>query len=149
MENRAIDMQENWINWNLPDISKGEYIVTEFIQNADGVKIILDNEKNIVEIFFDGIPSIIRISVEGIRMRTWGEVQQKYHDKNFFRDGFLFKVENSKLSKWAEEESCGFYEAERLTHYCIVTIEELIDIVATFDPIVKVSEINMNLSGRS
>ena len=142
MENRAIDMQENWIVWNPSNLPKGEYVVTDFVQNVDGVKIILDDEKNIVEIFFDGTPSIIRISNEGLRMRTGREVLQKYYDDYFFRDWFLFKVENSKLSKWAEEESCGFYEAKQLTHYCIVTIEELIDVLASFEPIVTVSEYN-------
>jgi len=137
MENRAVYMQENWIRWNPSNAPKGEYIVTNFVQNADGVKIVLDDGENAVEIFFDGIPSIIRISVEGIRMRTWGEVQEKYNDKYFFQNWFLYKVENSKLSKWGEEESCGFYEAVQLTHYCIVTGEEIIDVLAPFEPIVK------------
>jgi len=56
MENRAVDLHENWIIWNPISIPNGEYIVVSFVQNADGVKIVLDDEKNIVEIFFDGIP---------------------------------------------------------------------------------------------
>jgi hypothetical protein len=71
-------------------------------------------------------------------MRTWGEIQLKNSDKYFFRNWFLFQVENSKLSRWAAEESCGFYEEEELKHFCIVTSEELIDILASFDPTVKI-----------
>ncbi|MCL2336952.1 MAG: hypothetical protein FWC60_05990 [Firmicutes bacterium] len=134
MRNKTFDVQEDWIKWNPFNMPEGSYIVTSFSQDENGVKITLDDENNVVELFFDGVPSIIRISVEGIRMRTWGEVQQKYCNKGFFRNWFLFKVENSKLSKWAVEESCGFYEIKQLTHYCIVTSEELIDILATFEP---------------
>ena len=142
MENRTINMQENWIKWNPSNIPEGAFIVTDYIQNKDGTKFILDDDNNIVEILFDGITPIIRYSVEGIRMRTWGEVQQKYNDKFFFRNWFLYKVENSKLSKWAEEESCGFYVSEQLTHYCIVTSEEIIDIVSTFEPTIIVTLMN-------
>jgi len=134
MENRAINMQENWIKWNPSNIPEGEFIVTEFIQDKDGAKIVLDDGNSVVEILFDGITPIVRTSIEGIRMRTWGEVQQKYNDKYFFRNWFFYKVENSKLTKWAEEESCGFYVSEQLTHYCIVTCEEIIDVLSTFEP---------------
>ena len=134
MENRAINMQENWIKWNPSNIPEGEFIVTEFIQDKDGTKIVLDDGNSVVEILFDGITPIVRTSIEGIRMRTWGEVQQKYNDKYFFRNWFFYKVENSKLTKWAEEESCGFYVSEQLTHYCIVTCEEIIDGLSTFEP---------------
>ena len=138
MENRAINMQEKWIKWNPANVSEGAFIVTDFIQDCVGTKVVLNDDKIVVEIFFDGILPIARSSVEGIRMRTWGEVQKKYSDKFFFKNWFLFKVENSKLSKWAEEESCGFYEAKHLTHYCIVTSEEIIDILSTFEPTVTV-----------
>lgn len=131
-------MQENWIKWNPDKIPEGEFIVIDYIQNKDGTKFVLDDGNSIVEILFDGITPIVRSSVEGIRMRTWGEVQKKYNNKFFFRNWFLYKVENSRLSKWAEEESCGFYISEQLTHYCIVTSEEVIDILSTFEPTILV-----------
>jgi len=141
MENRAIDMQEEWVKWNPTNMPEGNYYVTAMIQNGDGTKVILENEKNAIEIFFDGVPVIVRTSVEGIRMRTWGEVQFKYNDKEFFRNWFFYMVENSKLSQWVEEECCGVYEARELSHYCIVTGTELIDVIATFDPTITMREI--------
>jgi len=141
METNNKDMLEKWVKWNPIDIPKGDYIVTDFAQNSEGVKIILDNEKDAIQIFFDGVPSIIRIAVEGIRMRTCREALDRYQDDLFFRNHFLFTIENSQLSKWVEEESCGFTEAENLMHYCIVTAAEVIDIIATFEPEVTVSKI--------
>lgn len=131
-----MNTQEEWVKLQQHKIPEGQFVVTSFVQNSDGARIILDDEENIVEIFFDGVPSLIRIATEGIRMRTWGEIQLKYQDKFFFRNCFFYQVKNSKLTKWAIEESCNFYDSEQLNHYCIVTSEELIDILASFEPIV-------------
>ncbi|GKI16236.1 hypothetical protein CE91St44_27210 [Oscillospiraceae bacterium] len=139
MENRAIDMREDWVKLKQYNIPEGQFIVTNFTQNSEGTKIILDNEKVMVEVFFDGIPILIRNSVENIRMRTWSEVQLKYQDKFIFRKAFFFEVKNSELIKWAVEESCGFYEESQLKHYSIVTSEEVIDVLATFEPTVHVN----------
>ncbi|MGG3453571.1 hypothetical protein [Paenibacillus rhizolycopersici] len=141
MENRSVDMQEEWIRLEQGVIPEGQFIVESLIQDSDGTKVILDDEKNVVEIFFDGIPTLIRSTTEGIRMRTWSEVQLKYQNKFFFQKWFFYQVKNSKLSKWAIEESCDFYEEEQLNHYCIVTSEEVIDILAGFKPIIKVMKL--------
>ena len=116
-----------------------QFLDVPFIQNAEGTKILLDDGCAIVEVFFDGIPSMVRSATEGIRMRTWSEVQLKYSDKFIFRDWFLFTVNNSRLVEWIVEESCDFYDADKLIHFCIVTCEELIDVVASFYPNIKVT----------
>lgn len=98
----------------------------------------LNDEIFEIEIFFDGLPVLSRNAVEGIRMHTWGEVQLKYDDKRYFRKLFLFEIKKSKLVLWCIEESCGFYEENQLKHYCIVTSEEIIDVVSTFEPKIKI-----------
>ncbi len=142
MENRNLDMKENWIKWNPLNLPEGDYVVTKFLQNIDGTEITLSDESNNISIVFDGITPLVRTSIEGIRMRTWGEVQQKYDNKYFFRNWFLYKVENSKLAKWAEEESCGFYKSEKLLHFCIVTNEDIIDVLSTFEPNIFISVVS-------
>ncbi len=141
MENRSENLKEEWIKLEEEKIPEGEFYATSFVQNMEGVKISLDDGKFAVEIFFDGVPFLIRQAVEGIRMRTWAEIQTKYDDKSFFRRHFFFLVKNSLLIEWAVEEGCGFYEKDKIIHYCIVTSEELIDILAEFAPSVKVSKI--------
>lgn len=135
-------MKEEWVKLKQYNIPEGQYTVTSFIQNLKGTKIVLDDEKTMVEVFFDGIPVLTRIAGENIRMRTWSEVQLKYQDKFIFRKNFFFEVKNSKLTKWSVEESCGFYDESQLRHYCIVTSEEVIDILATFKPTVKVIDLS-------
>lgn len=82
MENRKIDFQEEWIKLIKNGIPEGEYIITNLIEDLNGVKILLLNEKeDSVEIIFDGFPVLVRSASEGLRMRTWGNVQQKYNNK--------------------------------------------------------------------
>ena len=139
MENRAINMQENWLRCNVPESQDDlGFTVTSIVQDLDGTKILLGDGKIGVEVFWEGLTPILRSTDEGIRMRTWGEVQTKYNDKKFFRGCFLYRVENSKLLDLAEEESSGFYDKSKLLHYCIVTPVDLVDVVATFEPSVKI-----------
>ena len=141
MDRREIGLSEDWVKITGNGIPEGEFIVTSFVQDVNGVKILLDDGEHIVDIFFDGIPVLCSSAVEGIRMRTWENVQIKYNDKSIFRKSFFFEVKNSELIKWCIQESCGYYEEYQLKHYCIVTGEEMIDIVSTFEPTVKVSAI--------
>jgi len=133
-----VNTQEEWIKLQQHKIPDGQFVVTSLVQNSDGTTIVLDDERSVVKIFFDGVPSLVRIATEGARMRTWSEVQLKYQDKSFFRDWFFYYVQNSKLTEWAIEESCNFYDKEQLNHYCIVTTEELIDILASFEPVITI-----------
>lgn len=137
MGNKKDDFSEKWIKITSKDLPEGEYIVTSFVQDMSGVKIILENEEDKINIIFEGIPVLIRNAIEGIRMKTWGNVQLKYKDKSIFRNSFFFEVKNSELINWCVEESCGFYEADRLKHYCIVTSEEIIDVISTFEPLIE------------
>ena len=138
MENKGTDFSEEWIKIKKDDIPEGEYIVTNFVQDLEGTKIFLNDGEHNIEIFFDDIPVLVRNTIEGLRMRTWGNVQLKYNDKSFFRKSFFFEVKNSDLLKWCVRESCGFYGEHQLRHYCIITSEELIDIISTFEPILRI-----------
>lgn len=137
MEDKRNDFSEEWEKIISNDIPEGEYIVTSFSQDMTGTKILLSGEKCEINIIFDGIPVLVRNTIEGIRMKTWGNVQVKYNDRFIFRKSFFFEIKKSELIKWCVEESCGFYDADRLRHYCIVTREEMIDIISNFDPIIQ------------
>lgn len=137
MEKNELEFNEDWIKINNNDVPEGEYVVTDFSQNANGVRILLEDGIHTNEIFFDGIPILVSNSIEGLRMRTWSEVQLKYNDKFIFRKSFLFEVKKSELIKWCIHESCGFFEENQLRHYCIITCEEMLDIISTFEPIIR------------
>jgi len=141
MEIRNNDMRENWIKWNPCGMPEGGYTVTSFVQDNEGTEIILETEENIITVFFNGITPIVRTSVEGIRLRTLGEVQEKYNNRFFFTNWFFYVVENSLFTNWAYEESRGCYESEEMTHYSIVTGIDIIDIISTFEPEMSITPV--------
>ena len=134
------DIKEEWIPWNPTGIPEGDYVVTDFIQDEKGTKILIYDATTNVEVFFDGLPFLMRIAIEGIRIRTWGEAMENANNKSIFTNWFLFIVNNSRFTKWALEEGCGLYDMYDLTHYCIVTSQEVIDILATFQPSIRIIE---------
>ena len=136
-----LENQEQWLKWNPSKLPEGDYTVISFTQDLEGTKIILENEKNIVKVFFDGIILLARISDEGMRIQTVGEILYKKCDDYFFRGWFLYRIENSKLSDWVTEESGGIYNSSELIHICIVTDENVIDIISTFEPEIEITPI--------
>ncbi len=137
MENRTNNMNEDWIKWNPINIEEGQYNIIDYTHNVNGVKLILTNEIKKIEVFFDGIPLLIRYSIEGIRMKTWEGVQIKYKNKYFFKNWFLYLIHESQLVNWISTESCGFYDNYNLKHFCIVTGEELIDFISINEPTIS------------
>ncbi|MCL2610380.1 MAG: hypothetical protein FWE02_01750 [Defluviitaleaceae bacterium] len=74
MENRVKNFKEEWIKIDkdiIPiDSKSSEFVITDFIQGKAGTKILLDDEKNVIEINFDGSIILARISDEGFRIKT-------------------------------------------------------------------------------
>ena len=68
MENKGTDFSEEWIKIKKDDIPEGEYIVTNFVQDLEGTKIFLNDGEHNIEVFFDGIPILVRNTIEGCRM---------------------------------------------------------------------------------
>ena len=80
---------EEWIKITDDNIPKGDYVVVNFVQNSNHTKISLNDGKYTVLVIFNGIPVLTQNTIEGIRMRTWGNAQLKYN-KYMFRESFLF-----------------------------------------------------------
>ena len=55
MEKSNLEIQEQWLKWNPSKLPEGDYTVISFTQDLEGTKIILENEKNMVKVFFDSM----------------------------------------------------------------------------------------------
>lgn len=128
-------MKERWVEYKDIDIPKGVYEVTEVIQNSEGTKIQLESETNKLTIFFE-FADAIRICDEGRRIKTYNECEaiQNYR-KDFFGNP-IYKVINSEFNAWIAEESAGFYTD--LSHFVIVTLNDIIDVVSSKPPEIKI-----------
>lgn len=127
---------EKWILWNPTKIECGSAFSVEIFQEEDATRFTLNCKNGIVDVWFFCLVPIYLYSVEGIRMATWAPVQEKENDRFYFTKWFLYKVENSEFLDWAIKEGCGFYSKEDLTHFCIVTENDVVDILAMGEPLI-------------
>ncbi len=128
---------EEYIIWNPDNITFSSANYTEIIEDED-LKFVINCDDMILEMIFSGIILNYMYSEQETRMMSWSIAQEKYNDKQYFRKNPVYKVENSLLIKWILIESCGFYSETDLTHYCIVTEQDIVDIISMCEPSYRV-----------
>jgi hypothetical protein len=131
--NNAKNITENWIKWVPAAGLANKYYISEVYRNIDAgfsVKLIESgNGKKGITLVFPESVWCYRSSGGGItpdNVFILNSPQPK--------DWPLFKIENSDYLKWIEEESEGLYEGWGLQHFCIITDDEIFDIISTYEP---------------
>lgn len=123
-------MDEKWIAEDI-GIPLDQYDICYVLQDGNGTKVKLVGDYGEVEIIFYS-PDSVRITDEGRRLESYFTVPilQNYR-KNFIGNPF-FIILNSDYVKWIENESLGF--STDITHYVIVTRDDIVDIISSFPP---------------
>lgn len=112
--------------------------------NNDGFKIILANSTGNsakVLITFENGVNAFRNSDETFRLSTIGYLNKNYGGQ-FYAKWTFFKVESSEYLKWLSEQSGGISDYYGVTQYSIITDDEILDVVCTYEP--KVTFISQN-----
>lgn len=133
---------ENYVHVTPEDIIRvcGSAYYVESSEDDDCTKFIVHCENCLLEVCFYRQVLAYMHSDEGLRFLSYSIEQEKNNDKYCMRDKIVYKIENSCMVKWAAAEGCGFYEENSLIHYCIVTDNEFVDIIARGDsPTFKVT----------
>ncbi len=86
-------------------------------------------QSKMLRIYFDSIFAYRNLD-ESYRLRTWNKFKGD-------RPSSLFIVENSKWLKWFHEESQGLYHENPIKHYAIHTVQDCIDILSEYEPLVE------------
>jgi hypothetical protein len=60
-------------------------------------------------------------------------IDEKYGTE-FYSQWTLFKVTNSEYLEWISNQSFDIAESENLTHFAIVVVDSIIDIIAAYEP---------------
>lgn len=125
---------ENWIKWQ-PKGMGGLYAYFTIPEHDEnGINFIVQCAEGAVKISFDGNIPFYVFSDEGLRTASYAPVQQQHNDRHYFNKWFLYKIENSDLLKWIGLESCGFIAGRYEKHFCIVTEDDVVDILSSVDP---------------
>ena len=138
-------MHENqtWIVYNPQNIEgiSGAYDV-EILREEDSLKFTVYCENKTVDVYFRCNVPMYLYSDEGMRMAAYIPLQEKNNDKHYFNKWFLYKVENSDFIRWAAKESCGFCFEEKLFHFCIITDNDVVDILSMGEPEIIIKDTN-------
>ena len=132
-------MEEKWIRWEpIPNLAE-KYYVESIIDNTDGLKILLSNNNNSEERVLVSFPDTLRsyrTTCESFLVRTIEDLEENYGSK-FYGEWTFFKVRNSKYLDWLKNESEGISEDYLMKHFCLLTIDAMIDIATGSEPTVE------------
>lgn len=106
-------------------------------QDYDGLKLLFDDEKILIEVIFKNELLAFRSCDEGDRWKTVDSVLSEY-GSDFFKGKLFFKVENSEFKEWFEKETFGVNNKSEFTHYAFVTPNDIFDVLAFGDPVINV-----------
>ena len=127
---------EIWEEYRCADMPAGEPYFAEIKHDDEGTGFILECIDKYIVIRFNEDIRMYLYSDEGMRMASYAPIQEEQGDKYYFRGRYLFLVNNSRFLEWAMEESCGAYAEIGYKHFCIVTENELIDLIAASEPFI-------------
>ncbi|EDT4881533.1 hypothetical protein B6B03_004688, partial [Salmonella enterica subsp. enterica serovar Berta] len=71
-----------------------------------------------------------RVTDEGDLLKMLGEQKGK------MRVG-IYKVEDSSYLEWFNDQSFNIHEKEKIIHYLIVTVNDIIDVLSSESPVIS------------
>lgn len=136
-------MSEQWVRWEPIQNLAQRYSIESISDTLDGFKIVLfeeNAEQNKLQIFFDNSVDAYRSTYESFRQKIINDLHEKY-GQSFYVNWSFFKINNSSYVQWLSEESYGITDMIGVMHFSIVTKEEIVDIIACYQPDVKLLEL--------
>lgn len=130
-----INNLEQWIKWEpIPNLEE-QYELVDYSNNIqDGFNLIFKNNNKKLEILFKHSAEI-RISNKNLRDKELKNLYQK--NGKIFMNWSFFKVNNSEYLKWLSVESLTVTDNINFTHFCIISYQVIIDIIAGYEPKVQ------------
>ncbi len=127
-------------NNNIPD---DNYEVMTVKRGINGTLITLDGINNEVKIRFGAVDCIC-VTDEGSRIETYNNGKTKalndYRLKNFYGNPFFIATSENDFTLWLNKESYGFSEARHVSHYLIITLNDIVDIASVFPPKISIKK---------
>ena len=131
-------MQEEWVRWEpIKDLS-GKYSVDSVIMGEKSLTIGLSSECNPtkkVEVRFEYAVDAYRYTNDSFCLKVCTDLVAKY-GKEFHGNWSFFKVDHSEYFHWLSGKSCAYADEFPFTHFCIVGSDEIVDVLARYEPMV-------------
>lgn len=131
---------EKWRDTFANQIPKDVYTVDLSFGEDSGLRITLNGEKNenVVLIDFGAISSYSLLD-EGILL-SGDHFNSAEIEKNKATDfkSTIYEIESGKYSKFINNISNGLFSIYDMKHYIIITLNYVIEVASSFEPIIKV-----------
>ena len=131
---------QQWLHWKPIGLDLyGNYETNQIIDKRDFFKLLITKVVNqeLVEITFDKSVWAFRRTSESFRQNVFKDLSLTYGD-DFYINWSFFKIENSNYLNWLKEESDGVSNHLKLVHYVIMTLDDVFDIVANYEPRIQI-----------
>lgn len=136
-------MKENWSQWiPIDNLSKKYYIQSIVDDVNNGFQLLLTDENNEAKNLLISFPHSVnafRQTNETFTLLTIDYLNKTY-SSDFYSQWTFFKIENSKYLGWIAEQSFNIGESPyyNFTHFCIITSDVILDIIATYEPTITI-----------
>jgi hypothetical protein len=131
-------MQEEWIRWKPIEGLAEKYDIDYILDGTSGLIIRLYDDKNPtkkIDVIFEQYADSYRHTKESFRSKLIHSLDDKYGN-SFYAKGTFFKVTGSEYIKWLSEASSTYSEMFPLTHFSILGVDSVVDVIARYEPTV-------------
>jgi len=135
-------MQEQWSRWEPVLGLDGRYDVDTILDTDDGRGLIITlysykNNNQKVEVIFDRPPESYRHTNESFIIELPYDLSKRY-GKGFYADWNFFKIANSRYLAGLACVSHEHFKASDFSHFCIFCPDSVLDIIACYEPVVRI-----------
>lgn len=138
-------MTEEWSRWIPNEQVSARYSLDMIIENNDGLTIqLLDdhNENMQMRLEFRYAADAYRSTYETFRAELIHYLDQKYGTV-FYSEWTFFKVQNSSYIQWFSEQSGGISDFSPYTHFSILLMDSVIDILSLQEPKIELLDLSI------
>lgn len=132
---------EEWNYWKPIQELSGKYYIDFLAISEERLMIQLSNENKVqkVEFIFDGTIDAYRYTNESFCFTIFAELSEKYGD-DFYQNWSFFKIINSNYLQWLSKKSGTWANEFSFMHFCILGGDEVIDVLARYEPKVTIMD---------
>lgn len=130
---------EEWTRWEPTQDLSARFVIDALTLSHDGliVKLSAENSTKKIEIIFDDSLDGHRYTNESFCFKIFSDLSDRYGTE-FYRSWSFFIITNSEYVQWLSQKSFGYAGEFSFKHFCIVGDDDILDIVARYQPTVRI-----------
>lgn len=132
-------MTEVWKKWALPETLPAKSFGCKTLDSENGLTVFLMDQSWSEQgrICFERGLLAYRVTDEGKRLKLMASLDKTYGTA-FYAEAMFFQVEQSEYLEWFNEQTFNSYDSFKITHYVVLSANEIVEVLATQEPTITV-----------